>query len=224
MSNILTEEIIEDQDKLDSFILEEAKRSLPDTLQKHLSKKSNREKMLEKYGEKAFLLPKELKFPVINPFTDDYDCRLIYAAYVRSKQHDYKEVEKKAEKLYDENECESKIDLELQDGTQLQCHELFDLFLVENTEYRKFFKEKLKKYGVKAPDDLDEEKRKKFFDEVDREWKAQNESVEEKSYQTFFREKLDKYGVDSPDELNTDKREKFFDEVDREWKADNEKE
>src|SRR6056297_595010 len=193
MSNILTEEIIEDQDKLDSFILEEAKRSLPDTLQKHLSKKSNREKMLEKYGEKAFLLPKELKFPVINPFTDDYDCRLIYAAYVRAKQHDYKDVEEKAEKLYADQNCESKIDLELQDGTQIECHELFDLFLVENTEYRKFFQEKLKKYGVKAPDDLDVNKRKRFFDEVDREWKAVDE---EKDYQTFLREKLDKYGVD----------------------------
>jgi len=175
MSNILTESVIQDRDKLNTFILEKAKSSLPDTLQKNLSKKSNREKMLEKYGEKAFLLPNELKFPVINPFTDDYDCRLIYAARIRAKQHDYKNIEEKAEKLYKDQNCESKIDLELQDGTQIECHELFDLFLVENTEYRKFFQEKLNKYGVKSPDDLNKNKRKKFFDEIDREWKAEKE-------------------------------------------------
>jgi len=177
MSNILTEEIIQDQDKFDSFILEEAKRSLPDTLQKHLSKKSNREKMLEKYGEKAFLLPKGLKFPVINPFTEDYDCRLIYAARIRAKQHNYSEVEKKAEKLYDKHNCESKIDIELQDGTQIQCHELFDLFLIENIEYQDFFKEKLKKYGVKSPEELDKNKKEFFFNEIDREWKAKDENI-----------------------------------------------
>jgi hypothetical protein len=37
-------------------------------------------------------------------------------------------------------------------------------------EYEKFFKEKLDKYGVSSPADLSDDKKKEFFDEVDKEW------------------------------------------------------
>ena len=53
-----------------------------------------------------FLLPKERKFPVKNPLTGKYDCRLIRAAITRSAQHKYKNVEKKARKLY-EKHCQN---------------------------------------------------------------------------------------------------------------------
>lgn len=45
----------------------------------------------------------------------------------------------------------------------------------KSKEYQEFFDKKLKKYGVDSPEDLDDEKKKKFFDEVDREWKGENE-------------------------------------------------
>ena len=41
----------------------------------------------------------------------------------------------------------------------------------EQERYQKFFKEKLDKWGVKSPADLDESKKKGFFEEVKKDWK-----------------------------------------------------
>jgi len=41
--------------------------------------------------------------------------------------------------------------------------------------YQAFFNAKLKKYGVKSPDELSGEDKKKFYDEIDAEWKGDNE-------------------------------------------------
>lgn len=128
---ILNEENIKDAESLDNFILETVKKSLPDSLQKHLSKKSNREEMLEKFGEKAFLNPKELKYPVINPFKKDYDCRLIYAAYVRSNQYNHKDIEKKAKELYESQNCKSEIEIELGENNVIYAHEISNFFSLE---------------------------------------------------------------------------------------------
>jgi len=46
----------------------------------------------------------------------------------------------------------------------------------EETEYQKFFDKALSKYGVKSPDELEGEKKKEFFDYVDKNWKADNET------------------------------------------------
>jgi len=43
-------------------------------------------------------------------------------------------------------------------------------------EYREFFDKKLKEYGVKSPAELDDAKKKKFFDEIDKGWKGEKES------------------------------------------------
>jgi hypothetical protein len=53
----------------------------------------------------------------------------------------------------------------------------FQDFLDEGSqeEYKKFFDKKLKKYGVKSPAELDDEKKKKFFDEIEKEWKGDDE-------------------------------------------------
>ena len=46
----------------------------------------------------------------------------------------------------------------------------------EETEYQKFFKKALDKFGVSSPDEFeDEEKKKEFFNYVDKEWKGDNE-------------------------------------------------
>ena len=44
-----------------------------------------------------------------------------------------------------------------------------------SNEYKEFFQKMLKKYNVKEPDELDDEEKKKFFDEIDRKWKAKDE-------------------------------------------------
>ena len=46
----------------------------------------------------------------------------------------------------------------------------------DKEEYQKFFNAALKKYGVSSPDDLDDEKKKEFYDYVDANWKGDNES------------------------------------------------
>jgi len=48
--------------------------------------------------------------------------------------------------------------------------------LMEDEEYQNFFKATLKKFGVNSPDKLSDEKKKKFFDYVDKNWKAKKET------------------------------------------------
>ena len=43
-------------------------------------------------------------------------------------------------------------------------------------EYQKFFNGALKKYGVSSPDELDDEKKKDFFNYVDKNWQGDNEA------------------------------------------------
>jgi len=47
--------------------------------------------------------------------------------------------------------------------------------IAKNTEYQEFFQKKLKEHGVSSPSELEGEKKKKFFDEVDKGWKGKNE-------------------------------------------------
>jgi len=46
----------------------------------------------------------------------------------------------------------------------------------KKAEYKAYFNNMLKKFGVSSPKELDDDKKKEFFDAVDRNWKAQNES------------------------------------------------
>jgi len=46
----------------------------------------------------------------------------------------------------------------------------------EKTAYQKFFMSMLKKHGVTSPSQLKGDKKKKFFDSVDKGWKAKKES------------------------------------------------
>lgn len=42
-------------------------------------------------------------------------------------------------------------------------------------EYQAFFQKMLKKFGVESPDELDDAKKKEFFDAVDKGWKGDKE-------------------------------------------------
>ena len=48
--------------------------------------------------------------------------------------------------------------------------------ILEKKSYKDFFQSMLKKYGVKEPDQLPKNKRKKFYDEVDAGWKGKKET------------------------------------------------
>lgn len=60
---------------------------------------------------------------------------------------------------------------------------LGDDLLPEATAFESFFKKKLKKWGVNDPGEIPKAKRKKFFGEVDKEWKAKNEGISESTLQ-----------------------------------------
>jgi len=55
---------------------------------------------------------------------------------------------------------------------------IYRLVEEDKEEYQKYFRSMLDKYGVSSPADLDDEKKKEFFDAVDKGWKADHE-VEE---------------------------------------------
>ena len=46
----------------------------------------------------------------------------------------------------------------------------------DKEEYEKFFRAALKKFGVSEPDELDDDKKKDFYNYVDANWKGDNES------------------------------------------------
>ena len=62
--------------------------------------------MLTKCGQNCYLLPKKLKFPICDKQCN-VSCRGLTAAKIRSKQHNYTEVYKKAMKL-SKSKCSTK--------------------------------------------------------------------------------------------------------------------
>ncbi len=130
----LTEDIILNESKFDGFLWEAV--SLPTNIQKQISKASTRNEMLEKYGNKAYLLPEKLKFPVVSPDTGEYNCKMIYAARARALQYagrkpEYKDIAKKAENLYNQLNCSQKMNVKLNEEIMdivefLQILEIFN--------------------------------------------------------------------------------------------------
>ena len=58
------------------------------------------------------------------------------------------------------------------EGLPVEIQQSFEsLSSAEQDRYQAFFKEKLDKYGAKSPADLDEAKKKQFFEEVKKDWK-----------------------------------------------------
>lgn len=111
------------------YIISEAYKEvsfkIDDEVRKKIGSKKVREKMKEQYGDKAFLDPDELKFPVVNPNNGKYDCKLIYGAFLRasvysskggskekSKEY-YDKIRDKAKDIYQSNDCSDKIKMKL---------------------------------------------------------------------------------------------------------------
>jgi hypothetical protein len=66
-----------------------------------------RKRMIDKCGQKCFLLPNQLKFPICN---DDcsYSCSGLVAAKVRAGQYKYDDVYRKADELLKLLKCTKK--------------------------------------------------------------------------------------------------------------------
>ena len=62
-------------------------------------------------------------------------------------------------------------------------------------EYNKIFDKKLKKYGVDSPEDLSDEEKKKFYNEIDAEWNSDDEKGKDGKVETYVKEFIKKDGA-----------------------------
>jgi hypothetical protein len=85
---------------------------------------------------------------------------------------------KKAVQIQVANLDNKKYELNMyKEEVEMDVNEAFEV-MFEETEYQKFFKSALKKFGVSSPSELDGEKEKEFYDYVDKNWKGKDEKPE----------------------------------------------
>jgi len=91
-------------------------------------------------------------------------------------------------------------------------------------EYADFFLKTLQEFDVTSPAELDDTKKKEFFEKIAKGWKEGSgitsagekmvgESEAQEKYQAFFKDMLAKYNVKSPSELSDEEKSKFFAQI-----------
>ncbi len=90
-------------------------------VKKFISKTSNRHKMLDQCGSKAFLDSKNLAFPVTTG-NCEINCGMVYSAYLRAKQWHKDTIATKAKNLYKTHGCEKKINKKIKEDIQLDIY------------------------------------------------------------------------------------------------------
>ena len=60
--------------------------------------------------------------------------------------------------------------------TESSLRSMIRKIIREETEYQKFFNSAIAKYKVKSPKELSGDKEKEFYDYVDKNWEAENET------------------------------------------------
>lgn len=134
----LNEEDMLNKEYLDDLLEEASKTMIPPQTHTMLLKKSVRENMLKKFGKEAFLDSENLKYPVKNPKTGQYDCRLIYTARLKALQSKKIDIAKKAKQLYDNQNCQTLLNITIKEHTEnvYDLCELLELFLTSTGEYK----------------------------------------------------------------------------------------
>ncbi len=125
------------------IISEEINAKIPARTKKFLKSTENRESMKQEIGDHAFLDSENKKFPVYNPSTGKIDCKLIYAAYLRSRiwaskggsgvnsADYYKKINAKAKSMYASNKCEGKIGATLTENDYIDLVSFTEIFTNE---------------------------------------------------------------------------------------------
>ncbi|MEM4385319.1 MAG: hypothetical protein QXD03_02090 [Candidatus Anstonellales archaeon] len=126
--------IIEGDDDLE-MIFEEVKRKIPTKIKRVIKTRSGRNTLKEKCGDKAFLMPEKMKFPIYDPETCKPDCRLLLAAYTRARQWSgkkphYREIASRAKELMKRNGCSSKIGITVENVGIVPLEEFLDAILL----------------------------------------------------------------------------------------------
>jgi hypothetical protein len=207
---------------------ETAKRLVSPNLRQYFANEENRTKLLEEHGEQAYLLASKTKFPVINPFTGKFCNPLIEAARIRAFINDYPTVFKEAECLCNKVGCEEMVIFMFENGEHeyglFDILEHFQVNLNEvetddknSSEYKELFSRLLQKYGVDEITDMDDETKKKFFNELDSKWKSDKEKEKSETYTENFDRTLKSFNVSSINELDTSTRKRFITLVESKW-------
>jgi hypothetical protein len=93
--------------------------NLSDNVRKKLATKTARKEMLLKYGDRAFLDSDALRYPVIDPYTGEFDCNLITLAYFNSQARKDSTVTLKAKNLFKQNKCTVKTSIQLESAENI---------------------------------------------------------------------------------------------------------
>jgi uncharacterized membrane-anchored protein YjiN (DUF445 family) len=96
--------------------------------------------------------------------------------YVRVLKRRLKE--QKKENTLDEsmkNKVRTMIQETLKESAKDKIRDMIREILKEETEYQKFFKKTLEKFNVKSPAELDDSKKKEFFNYIDKNFNSKNE-------------------------------------------------
>lgn len=121
------------EEQLSTIIFDASKKIIPGRLKTFLARKSNRKKMLEQFGSKAFLMPDKLKFPIMDQ-SGNIHSGLLKAAYMRARQHGYTDVAAKARDLmheYDEIDITVSVEGHEQD---YEINELMNILELDFTD------------------------------------------------------------------------------------------
>ena len=101
----------------------------------------------------------------------DQDLDELQNDVVDELSKDSREQEIEDEKDMAEGEPDEIIEISLEENMKNAVK-----LLVTEESYREFFKSMLKKWKIKSPAELSDADKKKFFDEIDKNWKAKKES------------------------------------------------
>ena len=97
------------------------------------------------------------------------------------------------------------------------------LKFINESKYQDYFKGMMKKFGVTKPSELKGDKKKEFFDAVDKGWTTEksvnemNQILDEHPYGDFFLGMLKKFNVKGIMQLNVEKRKEFFNAIKTGW-------
>ena len=119
-------------DEFFDLLTEKLERRIDPQIKQRLQSKAIRRQMRNKYGSKAFLLPEEMKFPIVNPDTGKLDCALLHAAYVRARQWmgkkpGYSDLAHKAKQMLADNNCGSTIGIKLENVGEFEMDDILQI-------------------------------------------------------------------------------------------------
>jgi hypothetical protein len=106
--------------------------------------------------------------------TEDWFDRVTVQRHMKQLGESYKTFEKTAKQI---SELQQRLEACYEDiGSTLGRYYKMNSVVTEGDEYQKFFMNAMKKFNVKSPADFkDENKKKQFFDYIDKNYKAKSE-------------------------------------------------